>query len=155
MGVQGRLNNDNTPFILRGTGFTKNNETLLTDGGRVGDLVQYTLLARLVATGKWVPFTSEVVVETGASVPQGIYVGDDIAEADIQAGDVEQLSVLVGGNLTYDDTKLVIENGKLLTTPIKATTAVDNVIVQTVEDFLEDKGMFADSVVDIASFENA
>lgn len=156
MDVQTRLDNNANPFILSGYGYSREPETLLQDAGRgAADLVQFTLMARIVASGKWVPFTSAVTVETGASVPQGIYLGADIAAADIVAGDVTGLVILIGGNLTYDDARLVIENSLTLATPIKASTAVDNVFVQRVSDFLENKGMYAESTVDIASYENS
>lgn len=155
MSVQNRNDVNNNPFILSGDGFSRNNEILLQDGGRAAPLVKFTLLAQVAATGKWVPFDSLVTVETGISVPRGIYLGDDITAAAIVAGDIAQLSVLVGGRgVTYDDSQLVIENSLALDDVIKASTAVDNVIVGQVKDFLENKGLFAESTVDIAGFEN-
>ena len=156
MVVQSRANIDTSPFVLSGIPFSRNNEVFLQDGGRATPLAQFTLLSQDAITGKWEVFDSLVVVETGASVPRGIYLGDDIPAADIVAGDIAQLSVLVGGaGVTYDDSQLVIENALLLTSIIKASTAVDNVIVGQVKDFLEGKGLFAESTVDIAEFENA
>lgn len=155
MGVQNRNDVDNSPFILGGDPFSRNNEVLLQDAGRATPLVTFTLLSQISATGKWAAFDSLVTVETGISVPRGIYLGDDITAADIVAGDIAQLSVLVGGRgVTYDDARLVIENALTLASVIKASTAVDNVIVHQVKDFLESKGLFAESTVDIASFEN-
>ena len=156
MSVQNRNDVNNNPFILSGDGFSRNNEVLLQDGGRATPLVKFTLLSQIAGTSKWAAFDSLVTVETGISVPRGIYLGDDIPAADIVAGDILQLSVLVGGRgVTYDDAQLIIENSLLLTSVIKASTAVDNVIVGQVKDFLEAKGLFAESTVDIAGFENA
>lgn len=156
MSVQNRADINTSPFVLSGSPFSRNAEVLLTDGGRSAPLLQFTLLAQVAATSKWVPFTSLVTVETGVSVPRGIYLGDDITAAAIAAGDIANLSVLVGGmGVTYDDGQLVIENSLLLTSVIKASTAADNVIVGQVKDFLESKGLFAESTVDIAGFENA
>ncbi len=153
MSVQGRSDLTNNPFILTGMSLVKNNETLLQDAGRSTPLAPFTVMAKILASGKWVPFTDETVVETGAAVPQGIFLGDAVTAADLVAGDVVGQTILVGGALTYDDAQLVIENSKTLATIVKATTAVDNVFVKTVGDLLEDKGMFAESTVDIAGFE--
>ena len=156
MSVESSANINTNPFVLSGNPFSRNGEILLQDAGRAVPLVKFTLLAQVVATSKWVPFDDLVTVETGISVPRGIYLGDDITAADIVAGDIADLSVLVGGmGVTYDDSQLVIENSLLLTSVIKASTAVDNVIVGQVKDFLENKGLFAESTVDIAGFENA
>lgn len=154
MPVQSRTDLTNNPFVLSGVAYSKEADTLLQDGGRAVPLVKFTLMAKIAASGKWVPFTDETVVETGAGTPAGIFLGDDVAAADLVAGDVVDQPILVGGCLTFDDSQLVIENSKTLATIIKASTAVDNVIVKTVEDVLQDKGMFAESSVDIAGFEN-
>lgn len=153
MGVQSRGDLNNNPFILTGMSLVRNNEILLQDGGRAIPLAPFTVMAKILASGKWVPFTDETTVETGASVPQGIFLGDAVPAADLVAGDVVGQSILVGGALTYDDAQLVIENAKTLATIVKATTAVDNTLVKTVGALLEDKGMFAESTVDIAGFE--
>ena len=153
MPVQNRADLNNNPFILSGTSLAKNAEVLLTDAGRSVDLVRLTLMSKVAATGKWVPFTDETATD-GTGIPQGIFLGDDVAAADLVAGDVVDQSILVGSALTYDDAQLVIENSKLLTTVILATGGADNVFTQTVADYLENKGMFAESTVDIAGFEN-
>ena len=154
MSVQARTDLTNNPFVLSGTSFVRNDVTLLQDAGRSIPLEPFTVMARILASGKWVPFTDETVVETGASVPQGIFIGDAIPAADLVAGDVVGRSILVGGCLTYDSSQLIIENSKTLATIVKATTAVDNTLVKTVSDLLEDKGLFAEDTVDIAGFEN-
>ncbi len=153
MSVQNRADLTNNPFILSGMSFVKNGEILLQDGARAVPLAPFTVMSKILASGKWVPFDDETVVETGASVPQGIFLGDAVPAADLVAGDVVGQSILVGGALTYDTEQLVIENSKTLATVVKATTAVDNTIVKTVGDLLEDKGMFAEATVEIAGFE--
>ena len=144
MAVQVRLDVNNNPFVLGGEAFSRNNEILLQDAGRAIPLAQFTVLGQDAVTGKWVPFDSLIITETGRSVPRGIYLGADIPTADIVAGDIAQLSVLVGGaGVTYDLDQLVIENALTLASVIKASTAVDNVIVGQVKDFLENKGLYA------------
>lgn len=155
MVVQSSANLNNNAFILSGNSFVRNDETLLQDAGRGAVALEpFTVMARILASGKWVPFTDETVVETGASVPQGILLGDAVPGADLVAGDVTGQSILIGGCLTYDSSQLIIENAKTLNTIVKATTATDNTLVKTVGDLLEDKGLFAEQTVDIAGFEN-
>jgi hypothetical protein len=109
-------------------------------------------MSKVAASQKWVPFTDETATD-GTAIPQGIFLGDDVPAADLVAGDVVDQSILVG-NALYDLAQLVIENSKLLTTVILATGGADNVFTQVVSDYLENKGLFAESTVDIAGFEN-
>ncbi len=150
--VQNRADLNNNPFVLAGFSLARNAETLFQDAGRSVALVQFTLMAKVAATGKWVPFTDETATD-GTGIPQGIFLSDDVPAADLVAGDVVDQSILVGDAL-YDLAQLVIENSKLLTTVILATGGADNVFTQTVADYLENKGLFAESTVDIAGFEN-
>ena len=152
MSVQNRADLNNNPFILADFSLARNAEVLLTDAGRSVPLVRLTLMSKVAASGKWVPFTDETATD-GTAIPQGVFLGDDVPAADLVAGDVVDQSILVG-NALYDVSQLVIENSKLLTTVSLATSAADNRFTQTVADYLENKGMFAESTVDIAGFEN-
>jgi hypothetical protein len=150
MAVQSESNNSTVPFILSGISFVSEAETLLTDAGRATPLVHGTLMAKVAASGKWVPFTDETAVN-GTAIPQGIFIGSDIAAADLVAGDVVDQPILEGGALTIDVQQLVIENSKLLTTVITVGTTD----LRTVRDHLMNKGIFTESTVDITGFENA
>ena len=100
-------------FWLRGDYDVKDDLTILTDGGRAIPLAKYTLMAQIVATLKLVPMTS-LVLTTGASVPFGIFLGEDIPAADLVAGDVtdQQIAVL-GEPADFDIDKLVFDQGTL------------------------------------------
>lgn len=152
MQVQNSQNNSTVPFILNGTTLYKDNETLLQDGGRSGDLVFGTLLAKILTggnAGKWVPFTDETATD-GSAIPVGIYVGGDIPEADIIAGDVAGLPILVGSNAIIDKSQLTIENSKTIDTVI----ATGTVNAQSVEEALANKGIYLSDTVAIDEFEN-
>ncbi|KPK96014.1 hypothetical protein AMJ80_02415 [bacterium SM23_31] len=137
MGLQTRLDIDTRPFVLEELPSCKrlDNAVLLQDAGRSGDIEPRTLMARIAATGKWVTYTDETATD-GTAIPAGIYDPEGnlgaIAEADIQAGDVEDLPILIFGAL-FDRDLLVIENSKTLGTIIAATT----VNAQTVEEALK------------------
>lgn len=149
MGVQARQDNNTVPFIKDGNSLVRNNVTLLKDAGRTAVLAPYTLLARVLASGKFVPFTDPTATD-GTGRPSAIYLGEEIAAATIAADDVVGLMVLVG-NAIIDKNQLVIENSKTLDT-ILATTTVNAV---TVQDELERKGIFCTESVDISSQENS
>jgi hypothetical protein len=90
-----------TTFTVAGITFT------VTDGAVnfiVGDL--FTLA--ITANGKWVPFDPANV--DGSEVPQGIYVGADIAAADLVAGDVVDKPIIFHG-IRFDADKLVFDDG--------------------------------------------
>lgn len=150
MSVQNFINVSNTPFILSGAGVSRDDQILLTDAGRTTPLLQFTLLAKVAATQKWVPFTSEVATN-GTAIPQGIYLGDDIAAADIVAGDIPDLFVLVGKDVTVDVDQIIIENAKTLDTVITVGTTD----LRTVRDHLANRGIFTEETVDVSGFENA
>lgn len=119
MAVQQTLNIDTTPFVLHDIAAYRIGDAVIKqDAGRDGDISQYTLMSKEAATQKWVPFSNEAAVD-GTAIPQGIYMGDDIPEADIIAGDVLDNQILITG-VIFDEEKLVIENLKTLDTVIDA-----------------------------------
>ena len=150
MAVQNSTNNSTVPFVRSGISYSKEDQVLLQDAGRSADLAPFTLLAKVAASGKWVPFTDETATD-GTAIPSAVYLGDTIAQADIVAGDVTGFGpILVGGACTVDDGQLVIENSKTLGTVIGATS----VNARTVNDELRNKGIFVEDTVDIDEFEN-
>ena len=154
MTIQSRSNNSSVPFIrFAYPGALEQLAIILQDAGRSAVLAFGTVMAKVAATQKWVPFTDETAVN-GSAVPAGIYIGPDIAAADIVAGDVTENQILVGAAF-IDLNQLVIENSKTLDTVINATGGADNILIQTVRDFLANRGIFAEDTVDISSFENA
>lgn len=149
MAVQISANLSNLAFILSGVSLIKDSETLLQDAGRATPLAFGTLMAKVAASGKWVPLTDETAVD-GTAVARGIYMGDAVAAADLVAGDVVGAPILVGGACTIDAQQLVIENSKTLATVVGATT----VFAHTVRDDLESFGIFVEDTIDIDEFEN-
>jgi hypothetical protein len=149
MALQTRLDVDLTPLVRGGQSAVEQNAILLTDAGRATPLVFGTLLAKVAASGKYVPFINEAAVD-GTALPSGIYIGPDIAAADIVAGDILDIPVLVGNGVYVDENKITIENSKLMTTVIGAASPD----VRTVKDQLRWGGIFTVDTVDISSFEN-
>ena len=150
MGVQSRADRVNKSFILDASlAFTKDDAVIFQDGARAIPLVFGTVMARIAATGKYVPFTDETATN-GTAQPVAIYMGEDILAADIVAGDVDDVLMLIGGTVLGDINRLVIENGKLLTTVIAAAS----IAAKTVEDALQDKGIFFGASANSTSFEN-
>ena len=150
MSVQNSINNANIPFILSGVGLSRDDQVILTDAGRVAVLAPFTLMSKIAATQKWVPFTNQAAID-GSAIPQGIYIGDEIASADIVAGDISDVFILVGKDVTVDVDQIVIENAKTLDTVITVGTTD----LRTVRDHLATRGIFTEETVDISSFENA
>lgn len=149
MALQTRLDVDLTPLIRAGQSAVEQTAILFTDAGRSTPLVFGTLLAKIAATEKYEPFTDETATD-GTALPSGIYIGPDIPAADIVAGDVLDIPVLVGNGVYIDENKVTIENSKLMSTVIGAAT----VNARTVKDQLRWGGIFTLDTVDISSFEN-
>ena len=149
MAVQESTTNQNFAFVLSGEALSRS-VTLLQDAGRgAAALVYGTLMAKVSATGKWVPFTDETAVD-GTATARGIFVGDDVTGAALVAGDVTDVPIYVGGCFTFDAQQLVIENSKLLTTVVGGATTEN----RTVQDDLESFGMYTELTVDIDELEN-
>ena len=113
-----------SPFILGENPLVKEAETILQEGTRSVVLAQYTLMARIAASGKWTPFTNTSLTNTdGTQVASGIYVGDDIAAATLVAGDTTG-QILVGDAIV-DGGQLVFGKGPTgaLATITKASVA--------------------------------
>lgn len=152
MAVQARLDIDARPFILSGEVLVKDAETIQQDAGRTaGPLVRNTLMAQIAASERWVPFSDETATD-GTALAKGLYIGDDIPEADIIAGNVEDAPIIVGGAAaTFDSGKLVIENSKTLDTVVGGGT----IDAHRVEDDINRVGLYAAATTDISGYENA
>jgi len=94
MAVQERQDNTNTPLILSDESDVENG-TIMQNQGRITPLVYGTVLAQVAATRDWVPFNDVTGVD-GTGVPRGIYLGDEIAAADLVDEDYEDVPILVG-----------------------------------------------------------
>lgn len=147
MPVQVKTDNLITDLIRSGNAAVKQSQTLKQDAGRSGDLVWATVMAKVSATQKWIPFTNEASTD-GTAIPQGIYVGSDITEAVIIAGDVEDLEILVGAGVSIDQNLITIENSKTLLTVITVGTTD----IRNVEDHLAEIGIFMQDTTEVSSY---
>lgn len=150
MSVQVRSNNTNKPFILSGNSLIRNNQTILQDAGRTAVLAPLTVMSKVAASGKWVPFTDETATN-GAAIPQGIYLGPEIAAADLVAGDVIAETILVGDAIIDTEQLIFDEGSKTLSTVITVGTTD----LRTSQDHLANRGIFVESTIDISAPENA
>lgn len=150
MTVQVSQNSSNRPFILdQSLAVSRDNAVIVGDAGRAADLAQYTLLSKVAASGKYKAFSDETATD-GSALPDAILLSPTIAQADIVAGDVEDVIILEGGDCVIDKERLVIENGKTLQTII----ATGTVNAKTVEKALKELGIFMGSTDEVSSFEN-
>ena len=149
MSVQTSIDNANIPFVLSGNALSRDDQVILTDAGRTTVLVQFTLMAKVAATQKWVPFTDETATN-GTSIVQGIYIGEDITAAAIVAGDISDVNILIGDAIVDVD-QVVIENSNTLDTVVTVGTTD----LRTVRGHMANRGIFVEETVDISSFENA
>jgi len=150
MAVQVNSNITTVPFIRFSYPSTsRTNSIIAQDALRTTDLAPYTIMAKIAASQKWVPFTDETATD-GSAIPQGIYIGSAIASADIVAGDVEDVEILESGAI-YDINQVVIENSKTLDTVITVGTTD----LKTVRDHLACRNIHDDDTVDITEYENA
>lgn len=150
MSVQNRSNNANLAFILSGASFRNDQATILQDAGRSAVLAFGTVMAKIAATGKWVPLI-DVALTTGAGLARGIYVGAEISAAALVAGDVVDVPILEGGACTVDTEQVVLENSLTLADVVEAAT----VQARTIRDDLARVGIFTEETVEISSYENA
>lgn len=114
--VQARKDHDPSSFVVKGEGVYTIAAIIGQDGGRSTPLLSKTLLAKISFNGKMTPFIDEGATN-GTAIPAGIYMGSDIPAADIVAGDITGVVVLLS-DAWFDDGKLVIEASKTLDTNI-------------------------------------
>lgn len=152
MAVQTRVNNDTTPFILGGQSLIKKG-VIAQNAARTTVLKKHTVLAQVASTGKYTPYVSGTTT-TGASVPSAIYLGDDIAAADLVAGDVGDLDILVGGGCLVDKNQVVFDDGTLSNTTVVNGAAANPYFVVTAEKCLSLFGIFQQDTIDISEIEN-
>lgn len=150
MPVQSEQNNANRPFILSGESKSRENETILQDAGRTADLVDKTVMAKVAASGKWVPFIDETETD-GSAIPQGVYRGSTILAATLVAGDVTGQVIIIGDAILDTDQVVMDEGTKALTTIVTVGTTD----LRTVQDRLADRGIFLEATVITSQPENA
>ena len=101
MAVQYENDNTNAPFIHSENSLTRA-ETIGQDAQRAADLLQFTVMAYDADNEYWVPFNALGEIH-GISIPQGIYLGEDISAADLAAGDIDDCPILIGNAIVNRD----------------------------------------------------
>lgn len=95
--------------------------------------------------------TANLVTSTGfaqENVPIGIYLGPEITEAAIIAGDVEGCTIATYGNCVIDRNQIVLENSLTLNTVVVGRR-------KTIEDCLVEIGLVPEYTTSTSEFENA
>jgi hypothetical protein len=142
--VQTEQNLDNTPFLLSGTAIKTTTAVIAEINPHDFPLAQFTIMAKVSATGKWKPFVDETA-EDGTAIPQGIYVGADIPDdgSGPPAKILEQsnVEIVIGGNIMVAEEKLVLENSKTLDTVIVIGEVGSPQDERTVRDRLQSVGI--------------
>ena len=131
-----RSDHDSSDFIIRSSPALNITDAVFKqDGGRSIDLEPLTLLGRLAAGQEYRAYVDEAATD-GTAIPAGIYIGPVIPAADIVAGDVENIDVLIYG-AWFDESRLIIENAKTLETIIGTAS----IHAKTVRDYLHYRGL--------------
>lgn len=132
---QTRLDIDTSDILITELpiAFREDQATFAQDAGIAQALAQYTLVGKIAATGKWKLY--DPTATDGSAQSLGIYMGEEVAQADIVAGDVTELPILTANALLVED-KLNIEGATTLATVIgTGVTAI------TVRDALAHQGI--------------
>lgn len=154
MAVQARLDVSTLKLIKGGQSVVKS-ATILQDVARTTILEQYTVMAYDTSNNKWVPFNS-LTDGNGGSVPAGIYLGDDIAAADLVAGDISDALILIGGGCMVDENLVVFDDGTLSKNSIilAAIAGSTPYYVISAEACLRSFGIYLQDTDDISGYEN-
>jgi hypothetical protein len=151
MGVQIRQDNTNAQLIKSGNSFVISAD-IAQNAGRVTPLLKWTVMAFDVIFDVWVPFRDALGVDTqGGGVPRGVYMGADIPAADLVDGDIEGASILIGGNCTVDENRLVWDDNICNPNNIINPGTVET---RTARAALANVGIWLEDTVDISEFEN-
>lgn len=158
--IQARQDNNTASIIVKtfDNGRREDNAVLLTDAGRTTDLEPGTVMAKIAATGKWVPLTSLTAID-GSAIPAGIfypgYQGSAIPAADIAAGDVSDVSIITAG-IEIDEDSVILENSLDLDTSIFVTSDAANVYFKkSIRDMLAMIDIYPRKTANVSRFENS
>jgi hypothetical protein len=116
MAMQAQTDITTRPFILHSYPANRVKGTIKQDAQRATPLAPFTVLAKIAATGLYVPLTS-VTATDGSAIPAGIYIGPAITAAALVAGNVTDCPILKSG-ARVDSGQLVLENSLTLATVV-------------------------------------
>ncbi len=150
MAFQARENNITEPLLLDGKSYVRE-ATITQDAGRTTNLLNNTIMAKNATTGQWVPF-NDLTQTNGESVPRGIYVGGDIAFADLADDDIEDVPIMIGGSCTVNENLVAWDDDTL-----DADSIVNpaNIEARTAREALaQASGIYLEDTVSISGYEN-
>ena len=149
MAVQSRSDNTTVPLILSENSLVKN-VSIAQDAQRATPILYGTVMAEIAATGLWTPFIAVNGVD-GSAIPRGIYLGDDILAADLVAGDIADVPMLVG-NATVNVTLVVFDDDTLNRDSVIGAATIH---AMTAEAALRmAANIYLEETIDISEFEN-
>jgi hypothetical protein len=136
----------NTVPFLRGGSPLVRYETIIQIGLHVGDLVAGTVLGRIGSSRKWQPVTPGNT--DGTQFPNGVLLRT-ISEAQIQAGDVDDVPIMTGGQAV-----VLAASGLTIEAPATLDTVVANPtnLNMTIRDLMAWANMY---VIDDQNIERA
>ena len=148
------------PFTLDGHPILKDNETILTDGSRTVPLAQYTLMAQIASSKKWVPWILASLGDTtGMQAPIGILMTDGgFTAATYAAADITGAMIAIAGEeWAVDGTQIVFDKG---TTGVASPCTLDSIPTvptnqaKRAEVILWERGIYPTSQVTMDKTEN-
>jgi hypothetical protein len=150
MALQSRIDNSTVPFIRNGYSFCRHDGIIAQDVARTTPLLSKTVMGKIGNTDFWTPWVNTAALD-GSAIPRAIYLGPDIAAADLVDGDVTGALIMVGGCCEVDGSQLVYDddilNGFSL---IGAGTTFEMSGLSA----MNMSGIFVDTTEDISEFEN-
>jgi len=148
MSVQNSASNSNKPFFISGDPVSVDNAVIKQDAARSESLLFGTIMAKISATGKWVPWTDSEA-EDGSALPAGIYLGETILAATLVAGDVSSNPILVGASVTVDQEQCVVDSESDLTLLDDVVlSSVNSPVRKTARDWLAVAGIYLEATVE-------
>ena len=149
MAVQNRGDLTTEQLILGGESLVMNAD-IAQDAQRATVLLTNTVMAKIAATGLWTPWVNVAGVD-GSAIPRGIYVGDDIAAADLVDGNIEDAPIIMADCIVNEN--LVVCDDDTLT--LDSVIGAGTIYAAIGRDVLEDvSGIITEECVSISHVEN-
>lgn len=146
MAVQDRLDVSAKALVLSGDAKVIDSATIAQDAGATAGLASGAVVSQNPTSGKW-QLLDDASATDGTEVPRGVLV-QDIELAALQAGDVANCSIMVGGPVTVDRDELSFGGSVTLDTVIASQKARVDVLLNNI-------GIFAESVSYLSQKENS
>jgi len=149
MAVQNRGDLTTEQLILSGESLVMNAD-IAQDAQRATVLLTNTVMAKIAATGLWTPWVNVAGVD-GSAIPRGIYVGDDIAAADLVDGNIADAPIIMADCIVNEN--LVVCDDDTLT--LDSVIGAGTIYAAIGRDVLEDvSGIITEACVSISHVEN-